>query len=569
MLRRSCIRCSLAVILAPVALYLISRVRADVPRSAAPTGVLTPQSTAAPHSVTLALTGEPVVDLLRDLSHGRVPRLSAAPVLGERRVNVFARDLPELKFQRALADVVSGVWTRREKGEALYLEPDPAATRERDELLAARKARFFAGLKSLIRQLSLDEAGVKRLQETDPISVSYLTRTASRTAIQLTSLLNEQQWHELETTGRVSLTPDQLGPQGGALIREYTRQMNEAREEARKEIHDDPLPPDPSLDPEQTSRHPLQFWVDGPTFGPVKAPFSNLHVMIGEWPPPQFGAGAASMVITGSQESNQPPARWLPHSKETPKPAPAEASASLSFKQAPSGWSEVLRAFHDGLHLQIVSEEFTRQFPGHLQLEPGMRLSGTLPQLLDRVCQSYGYQWRLKDGIYQFRSSTWFVDREQEPPGTLVKAVRVAREQGKPLSLEWLAQAAGAAGSRPTNLLWVHAPAVMPVMMQLQPLLQFYGALTPQQRAVLESERGLAGDALSDGQRELLLLSWQRLSRGEVAMPSAQLHVQLVRGTASATFAIRWGDFTRDAVISLPFAGASGGVGGFGQGAPR
>jgi hypothetical protein len=198
-----------------------------------------------------------------------------------------------------------------------------------------------------------------------------------------------------------------------------------------------------------------------------------------------------------------------------------------------------------------------------------MRLSGTLPQLLDRVCQSYGYQWRLKDGIYQFRSSTWFVDREQEPPGTLVKAVRVAREQGKPLSLEWLAQAAGAAGSRPTNLLWVHAPAVMPVMMQLQPLLQFYGALTPQQRAVLESERGLAGDALSDGQRELLLLSWQRLSRGEVAMPSAQLHVQLVRGTASATFAIRWGDFTRDAVISLPFAGASSGVGGFGQGPPR
>jgi hypothetical protein len=469
------------------ALALLSAARADGPGAAKPGGP--EQTTTTPsRPITLALSGEPVVDLLRDLSKGEPPRLSAAPALGERRVNVFVRELPDTKFRQALADVVSGIWVRRERGALLHLEPDPAALRERDGILTARKARFFDGLRSLVRDLALDEEGRKRLEKTEPAAAGYLNNPASRAAIQFTGLLTRPQWQELETSGRLTLTPEQLGPQGQTTLREYARLINEQQAEARKGITDDPLPADPPLDVEQVSQRPLQFWVDGPPIGPARVPYSYLHVMVGDWPTGQPGARSFSMVLTGSQTSNQPSVRWAGEGRAAA--ATTGSQVTLSFRKPPSSWSEVLRAIHEGLKLQIVSDEFTRQFSPSLQLGPGAQMTGSLPQILDRICEPYRYQWRLKDGVYQFRSADWYVEREREPPGTLVKAARIAREQQKPLSLEWLAEAARAAGPVPSRLLWVHAPAATPVMMQHQPLLQFYGSLSAAQRAALETDRG-------------------------------------------------------------------------------
>lgn len=557
-----------AAVFVSFALGAFSIAWADEPGSVAATGDREQQAAASPPTVTLALTGEPVVDLLRDLSQGQPPRLSAAPVLGERRVNVFVRELPDTKLRQALADVVSGVWTRRERGAALHLEPDPAAVWERDVVIAARKTRFFQGLRSLIRDLSLDEEGRKRLEKTEPTSAGYLNNPASRVAIQLAALLTRPQWQELEASGRVTLTTEQLGPQGQSMLREYAQLVNEWQAETRRNIPDDPVPPDPPLDVEQVSQRPLQFWVDGPRMGPQSAPYSHLHVMIGDWPPSHLGARSASMVVTGSQSMNMPQVRWAGEGRAATETTAADSQVALSFKKPPSSWGEVLRAFHEGLKLQIVSEEITRQFPGFLQLGPRGQLTGSLPQILDRVCEAYGYQWRLKDGVYQFRSAAWYVAREQEPPGTLVKAAQIAREQGKPLSLDWLAAAARTAGPGPSNLLWVHAPAAMPVMMQHQPLLQFYGSLSSQQRAALESERGLPGEALSDGQRALLLQSVQRLARGEPVRPGPQPQVRLARGAASAAFTIQLGERTMDATIRLPGAQPTGGLTGFGPGPP-
>jgi hypothetical protein len=184
-----------------------------------------PAGSDAPPSVTpvtCTVTGEPIVSLLPTPARPEGPRVTAVREIGEHRVHVLVKDLPQLRLEKALAEVVSGVWMRKERGAALQLEPDPAALRERETLLAQRKQRFFAGLRNLVKQLSLDQEGLERLRKTEPTSAGYLSNPASRAAIQLTALLGEKQWQELEATGRLTVTAEQLGTEGTSLLRECT-----------------------------------------------------------------------------------------------------------------------------------------------------------------------------------------------------------------------------------------------------------------------------------------------------------------------------------------------------------
>ena len=68
--------------------------------------------------------------------------------------------------------------------------PDSWASREAQESLAQQKGRLFAGLRGLVRALSLDPEGVARLARTDPAAAHMLTRPTNRAAIQIVGLLN-------------------------------------------------------------------------------------------------------------------------------------------------------------------------------------------------------------------------------------------------------------------------------------------------------------------------------------------------------------------------------------------
>src|SRR5437016_501819 len=59
--------------------------------------------------VTLAVSGEPIVDLLPTLPQD--PKLAADRELGERRVIVAVKALPVETVRTALADVTSGAWS--------------------------------------------------------------------------------------------------------------------------------------------------------------------------------------------------------------------------------------------------------------------------------------------------------------------------------------------------------------------------------------------------------------------------------------------------------------------------
>ena len=66
--------------------------------------------------------------------------------------------------RRAVADVVGGIWVKTDQGAALRLEPDAAVAREAAGIVQTRRRKFFAGLRSLVRNLALDGSGLDRLR---------------------------------------------------------------------------------------------------------------------------------------------------------------------------------------------------------------------------------------------------------------------------------------------------------------------------------------------------------------------------------------------------------------------
>jgi hypothetical protein len=491
--------------------------------------------------VSLRVTGEPVVDLLRNLSDQGGPRLIAGREIGERRVHVFVQNLPQARLRKALAEIEHGMWLRRDNGQTLLFEASPAAQREREAILAQRKKRLFDGLHLLTRRLALDRAALEELRKTDR-TVGYLTRPESRAAVQLTALLGEKHWQELDKSGRLVLSADQMGPNGSSLIREYLTRLNAAQQEWNKLLPPDPPPPTP-LDPGQASQMSLQFLLDpDPNTG---EPFSHLSVgLAGE-------ASATFIPITGSSASSARNTRWTTGTTTTSVTPDRMSPVTVRIENATGDWGRILNQLANQLRLQIVSEEYTRRQIFPPSPDKDKALSGPLPAVWDQLCSAYGYQWRLKDGVYQFRSATWYADRELEPPGTLIKAVATAREQKQPLPLEWLATAASVAPSR-TQRLWVHVPSAQMPVMGFRPLLLFCASLSTEHWTTLETTTGLSVGTLSPQQRALFAAALPQVSRQLPADAAEHAYVRLVRAKASARFTITSGEKSVETVLPLP-----------------
>src|SRR5205085_457502 len=105
---------------------------------------------------------------------------------------------------------------------------------------------------------------------------------------------------------------------------------------------------------------------------------------------------------------------------------------------------------------------------------------------------------------YEFRSATGYSDRREEPPGTLIKAVEVARAAKRLLDLDWLARAVGVTQPESSRRLWTQAPAAMLVLIQHHAALDLYASLSAEQRAALTGERGLDAATLRGSQHDLL-----------------------------------------------------------------
>lgn len=512
---------------------------------------------AAPASgarITAAAAAEPVVDLLPELAPAGNPKLAAHPELGERRVHAYLRDVPPTEARRAVAAVVGGVWMKTEGGPTLRLEPDAAVTREIAAILNARKQRFFAGLRSLQRNLALDAAGLERLRKSDPDAALYLSEPGSRAAVQLLGLLGKDRWAALEQSQRLALPVEQLGPEAQVVIRQYVAVMNDARRRIEEQ-----LPPGeklgvPPLDADTAVRGSLEFRVMPGLDG---APYGYLGIGLGD------GATGQAAMVSGSRAQDKPGPRWLDR-RGSPGDKLPDPQAQLRLSRVPRSWEEALRLVGTEGNLSLVSEEITRRFP----IPPILTTppAGSQAEVLDTLCQVFGYQWRYEDGIYRFRHAAWYVERATEPPGTLVKAVETARKEKRNLELPWLAAAARVEPARQGKL-WRHAPAAAPVTARSQGLLRFFDMLPAAARLDLTTEKGLAAQTLSPEQRQALLAVLRTLAPAWPAETAARATLRLHETKDAARWVFTSEVGTVESTVTFPSPAASPfGGGGFGGG---
>jgi hypothetical protein len=148
------------------------------------------------------------------------------------------------------------------------------------------------------------------------------------------------------------------------------------------------------------------------------------------------------------------------------------------------------------------------------------------------------------------------VDRDREPPGTLVKAALAAREKKQPLSLEWLASAARLPHTR-LGKLWVHAPAAQRIVPQFQSLLRFYGSLSPSQRAALAAGEELPAERLEPPQRETMRAAVTGIAREWKDGAVARSRIRLTQSPQQARFVFTADGKPVEVAIPLPSAAPS------------
>jgi hypothetical protein len=337
-------------------------------------------------------------------------------------------------------------------------------------------------------------------------------------------------------------------------VREYASHLTELHKILVGQLPPGTPPPQPP-DPELAHKGPLVFSVKPHANG---SPYGFLGVGVGT------GPGSMAVTITGSHSFTGTGPRWIDSGGSWGDAVPTRARVTLRFEEPPADWGEVLRRVAAEGRLPVVCEAYSPRWP-RVPALPGT-ISGTLTEVLDQLCSAFGYEWRYRGGVYEFRGMTWYVSREQEPPATLVKAVKLARAQQQPLSLEWLAAASASVGGSFEKLgrLSVHAPAARSALMSFSDLLEFYASLTTSQREALAREDGLVAAQLAPAQRERLAGVLARRARGWPLEAAADARVRLFREESRVRFSVTSGERSVETALSLPSSAATG-VGGFGN----
>ncbi len=514
----------------------------------------------AAQALHLNYASEPLSDILEQLGREGGLRLEAERGLGERSIHAVANGLTPAQARTALAHVVDGSWADRDAGKRLRLEPSPAARREQERILRDRQQRLVADLRQLASYLALDKASGERLATSDPVAWSRLSRPESRGAIRLASLLRQPQWDRLFATGQLRVSARELGPSGPAALRDFGSALQAAHLEIDRTLPEG-VPRPAFVDPKEAAENPLDFRVAaGPSGQPWGAIAVNLAAKSGDHT-------AAGALVSGSRAESPPGTRWIDRAGSPGDLVPPGQQVTVRFQRAPSSWAEALRAVAEQASCPVVSEDCTRRMPPPvILLQDG--LTGPLPEVLDGVCRVFGYQWRFKSPVFEFRSATWYVDRDREPPASLLKALSRAREEKRNLGLGWLADASALTPER-LGTLAQHASQGVHVVSRSRAILQLYATLSPAQRESLTKGDSLAAASLSPAQRAAFVAALTPLAPGWPAVVVGRASVRLTQDARRATFVFASGEASVECPVMLPPPAAGpGGLGGPGPSLP-
>ena len=223
------------------------------------------------HDVTLQAKGQPLDDLLRSLQPPAVPRLRAAPQIGQRRVSVFAERVSLRLMMQALADTTEFTW--RAGSET---KPGADTIADAPGSLAADYTLFQseAARKRERKQTDIAEEREKRAHD--------VRRDAMQGAIQ----------DAVNARGSAKAPPDVFADMLASLTREQQQQAAELSTQPQGVIAAD------------NNRNCFQNMVGVQSFADLPPGMqANLHKMLGV--PESIGSGKNSITFSPAAKSAQ------------------------------------------------------------------------------------------------------------------------------------------------------------------------------------------------------------------------------------------------------------------------
>jgi hypothetical protein len=451
--------------------------------------------------VSLTAWAEPLEDLLARVSReSGVQLLFEGRDVGDQRVNIVVRDQPLRRLQRLLAKDLNLYW-RRERKRSTYryvLFQDVRSRKEEQELLSRARDRFEEGVRRLVASLKLTPDQVETLRGQSAGWARRLTDPARRQAVELLSRLGPSRWDRLMETGRVEMPFESLSRADQERVRRYVEVSNEQRD---REDEARGTPGENHIGDVAVPGAKVAIRV----FGGVPAgPDSTLDFVIypahGNIGGHGLGLGFTDDEQGALREAFAPPG--FEQEKRNP-PADGGPRVTVTWKEKPRRWEEVLQAVVVGAKIQVVSDAYLYQWwEENMDLPEASTLRDRpLGEVLDKISAPFFYAWRRDGDVYLFRDRNWFLEKQHNVPERDLRRWRGHLQALGRLELEDLVDLAlltwrqlrmvGEAGI-PREVISGHGA-----------VLRLYAALNPLQRSRLETT-GVPVGELNARQAELL-----------------------------------------------------------------
>jgi hypothetical protein len=479
-------------------------------------------------SISLIAWAEPLEDVLARLSRDTGIELTfLGRDVGDQRVTAVLKDQPLRRAQALLAETLGLSWMRESHGSAYrYILFEDARSRKEEEALRDRARRQFEqGLRRVVDSLNWSPEEVAKRLPKGSDWASWLGQPFRRTAFGMLGILSPPAWQQLMQTGQLSIPFDQLSPENRRVVLKYVDEANQHR------LADD-------LEQGTPGRHHLGdvtqpggkigFNVFG---GAPPGPDSSLDFVIdpsdGHHGGSGLGLGYTPEELRRLREEDTPPPFQRAKGAE-PEPGPR---VTVTWKQKPDRWEEVLKAVVEGGHLQVVSDSYLYHWwEWNMDLPDAAALHDRpLSEVLDKIAVPFLYVWRRDSDVYLFRQRNWYLEKQHNVPERDLRRWRKhLREVGR-LELADLAELVLLTDRQLRNVDGAGVP--VDAVRSHQSLLRLFAALTPLQKERLDTS-GLALRDLIPAQTALLL-AWKPVS----TMP-AGTRLRLRRQTDAAVFSL-------------------------------
>lgn len=474
----------------------------------------------------------------------------------DRKMNIFAKDVPLASLMNSIARVMKFRWSKEEKdGSIVYrlwmdrktlLAAETQWLREQERLAQEQAERRQAMFETYSKLDAASEQDLARLKQENPYL--YLSKTTG-IASSLGQLFSEAPaaLEALAAGTNVSLSAASLSPGAQQAAVATAREL--ARLQSKMSGGRHKMPEDFGQNT-QSLQIEINRWQEhlggspmaGMMLGDISITCDGQHVELPIFDPESDVAKAFGKIALRAMEEDASFEEIIRDSAgeliqvmqkaikddsgdpEIEHPEDPALDRKVKFKVESQRLDDYQAALSKAAEMAVVSDSFG-EFGMPRELLPVGEKETTIREFLDSLTRAYHYNWGKQGSIVEFRDRNWFRKRAAQLPEAWLAAWRETLKNNGTLEIDDLAQIAALSQEQlQMNILADDVlRAVGAASMRQRELLRVYGALTEGQRAALFSETGLDLKTLSPDQWQLVSKLVSRRDGSFLSNPDAAL----------------------------------------------